>query len=74
MSQESAKHNEDEVVVVEALVVEIDEVAVAAAKMKADEDEAYMAKIMQGRQRGDYCDNFYGQMRMTSLESFYQRA
>jgi hypothetical protein len=48
--------------------------AAAAAKIKADEEAAYLAKIMKGRQRGDYCDNFYKQMRMTSLESFYTRS
>jgi hypothetical protein len=42
--------------------------------MKADEEAAYLAKIMKGRERGDYSDNFYMQMRMTSLEAFYFRA
>jgi len=42
--------------------------------MKADEEAAYLAKIMKGRERGDYSDNFYKQMRMTSLEAFYFRA
>ena len=53
---------------------EVDEVAAAAAKMKADEEAAYFAKIMKGRERGDYCNNFFGQMRMTSLESFHIRS
>ena len=53
---------------------EVDEVEAAAARMKADEEAAYLAKIMKGRERGDYSDNFYKQMRMTSLEAFYFRA
>jgi hypothetical protein len=48
-------------------------VAAAAAKIKADEEAAYLAKILSNRQRGDYCDNFYKQLRMTSLDTFYSR-
>jgi hypothetical protein len=29
--------------------IEVDEVGAAAAKMKADEEAAYLAKIMEGR-------------------------
>ena len=43
-------------------------------KLKAEEEAAYLEKILEERKSTDYCENFYMQLRMVSLESFYQRA